>query len=271
MNNPKLTIITINLNNATGLRKTIESVVSQTYSDFEYIIIDGCSTDGSVEVVKEYQEKITYWVSEPDKGIYNAMNKGILKATGEYCLFLNSGDWLVNHNVLEGIIPTAFKEDIIHGNIVLEYGDKQIQAKGTSKDSLTLVDFLIAPTIRHQAAFIKRELFRKNGLYDESFTINGDWFFFMKNIIFNKATIKYTNINICFFDPNGIGSISTEFPSYEEEIGLNKLLPTEIVKDYIDFIKLKNDFNELENELNRYKHKYRHLESLHSWIKMHRH
>lgn len=78
----KLSIITINRNNAAGLRRTIESVVSQTYTDFEYIIIDGASTDGSVEVIKEYSDKITYWVSEPDTGIYNAMNKGILKAQG---------------------------------------------------------------------------------------------------------------------------------------------------------------------------------------------
>ena len=88
----KLSIITINRNNAAGLRRTIESVVSQTYTEFEYIIIDGASTDESVDVIKEYADKITFWVSEPDNGIYNAMNKGILKAKGEYLLFLNSGD-----------------------------------------------------------------------------------------------------------------------------------------------------------------------------------
>ena len=101
---PKLSIITINLNNAQGLEKTIKSVVSQTYSDYEYIIIDGASTDGSVDVIQEYRNKITYWVSEPDTGIYNAMNKGILKATGEYCQFLNSGDILVDNNVTERML-----------------------------------------------------------------------------------------------------------------------------------------------------------------------
>ena len=86
----KLSIITINLNNAAGLRKTIQSVVNQTYIDFEYIIIDGFSSDGSIEVIKEYADRINYWVSEPDRGIYNAMNKGILKTSGEYIHFLNS-------------------------------------------------------------------------------------------------------------------------------------------------------------------------------------
>ena len=120
----KLSIITINRNNAAGLRKTIESVVSQTYTDFEYIIIDGASTDGSVEVIKEYAEATLpcgeglgerlYWVSEPDKGIYNAMNKGILKAQGEYLLFLNSGDWLVDKDVIKSFIDLNIINDIVN-------------------------------------------------------------------------------------------------------------------------------------------------------------
>ena len=115
MYNPKLSIITINLNNAAGLRKTIESVVNQTFTDYEYLIIDGGSTDGSVEVIKEFADKITYWVSEPDKGIYNAMNKGILKARGEYLQFLNSGDWLVDNEVLFRVFSLNHFEDILYG------------------------------------------------------------------------------------------------------------------------------------------------------------
>lgn len=95
----KLSIITINYNNREGLRKTIESVVAQTTREFEYIVIDGGSTDGSVDVIKEFSDYIDYWVSEPDKGIYNAMNKGVKVAHGDYCQFLNSGDWLYDSNV----------------------------------------------------------------------------------------------------------------------------------------------------------------------------
>ena len=91
----KISIITINYNNCEGLRRTIESVVNQTCRDFEYIIIDGGSTDGSVDVIKRYADNIDYWVSEPDKGIYNAMNKGIRMATGDYVQILNSGDMFV--------------------------------------------------------------------------------------------------------------------------------------------------------------------------------
>jgi glycosyltransferase involved in cell wall biosynthesis len=102
----KLSIITINKDNARGLEKTIQSVMGQTYNDFEYIVIDGASSDDSVDIIKRYADRMTYWVSEPDTGIYNAMNKGIRKAQGEYCLFLNSGDVLINSNSLKD----AFEE-----------------------------------------------------------------------------------------------------------------------------------------------------------------
>jgi acetyltransferase-like isoleucine patch superfamily enzyme len=140
----KLSIITINRNNAAGLRKTIESVVSQTYTDFEYIIIDGASTDDSVNIIKEYAEATLpcgeglgerlYWVSEPDKGIYNAMNKGILKANGEYCLFLNSGDWLYDNDVLNDVFSISPTEDIVYGNDVF------IGANVTILDGVTIGD-----------------------------------------------------------------------------------------------------------------------------------
>lgn len=115
---PKLSIITVNLNNREGLRKTIESVICQSFSDYEYIIIDGGSTDGSKELIELYQNKVTYWISETDKGIYNAMNKGIKTGKGDYCLFLNSGDWLVNSTVIEKEFSDSKQADIIYGNTI---------------------------------------------------------------------------------------------------------------------------------------------------------
>src|ERR1035437_595442 len=100
---PKLSIITVNLSNATGLRKTIESVISQTFTDYEYLIIDGGSTDGSLDIIKEFADRMSYWVSEPDGGIYNAMNKGIAWATGDWIIFMNSGDVFRNIEVLENV------------------------------------------------------------------------------------------------------------------------------------------------------------------------
>ena len=112
----KITIITINFNNCEGLGKTIDSVVSQSCHDYEYIVIDGGSTDGSVNVIKDNADNIDYWVSEKDDGIYNAMNKGIDHATGEYCLFLNSGDTLHDCEVIASVVP-VLEADIVVGAI----------------------------------------------------------------------------------------------------------------------------------------------------------
>ena len=113
----KYTIITINFNNSAELRQTIESVLGQTMKDFEYIVIDGGATDGSVEVIKDYADHIDYWVSEPDKGVYNAMNKGLGKAHGEYVNFMNSGDTFHSPNVLEEVDRQIGDADILFGNV----------------------------------------------------------------------------------------------------------------------------------------------------------
>ena len=115
----KLSIITVNLNNCDGLQKTIDSVVSQTFKDFEWIVIDGGSTDGSKELIEQYADHFTYWVSEPDKGIYNAMNKGIRVAKGDYLQFLNSGDYLYDRTTLEKCLLPQNNADVIYGNLYL--------------------------------------------------------------------------------------------------------------------------------------------------------
>ena len=156
----KLSIITVNLNNAIGLRKTIESVVNQTFTDFEYIIIDGGSTDGSVDVIREYSEKITYWVNEPDKGIYNAMNKGIKIAKGEYLQFLNSGDFLIDNRVLKSIFDLERNEDVLYGEAVL--GDN-LEKKIKFPPSPKIIDheYFWTNTLTHQSTLIKRTLFNR--------------------------------------------------------------------------------------------------------------
>ena len=115
----KLSIITVNLNNKDGLQKTIDSVISQTYKDFEWIIIDGGSTDGSKELIENYSDYVSYWVSEPDKGIYNAMNKGIKQSHGEYLQFLNSGDIFIEDNTLKQVVSQLVNEDIVFGYAVI--------------------------------------------------------------------------------------------------------------------------------------------------------
>lgn len=226
---PKLSIITVNLNNAAGLRKTIESVISQTYTDFECLIIDGGSTDGSVEIINEYDEKITYWVSEPDKGIYNAMNKGILQAKGEYCLFLNSGDWLLNENILNLVFSKNYIVDLICCKVYnhIKYGHGTIQLP---KEKLTFYDFYIA-TLPHQSTFIKTKLFNENGLYDETLKILADWKFFIEAVIIHHCSYITLDIETTFFAPGGISSENYFININERENVLNNLF-SPFIEDY---------------------------------------
>lgn len=150
---PKISLITINLNDVKGIERTLKSVWdNQTYTDFEHIVIDGGSTDGSVDVIKRYADKLAYWVSEPDKGIYNAMNKGILKAKGEYLLFINGGDWLAP-NILSEVFKNSYTEDIVYGNFTYVKGDGTLIPK-IYKSPLTYIDLLMY-SIGHPASFIK--------------------------------------------------------------------------------------------------------------------
>ena len=115
----KISIITVNYNDKDGLEKTIKSVLNQENTVFEYLVIDGNSADGSKDVIEKYKDKIDYWVSEPDSGIYNAMNKGILAATGDYLLFLNSGDWLYENDSIANVDKLILEsKDIYFGNAI---------------------------------------------------------------------------------------------------------------------------------------------------------
>lgn len=209
----KISVITINLNNASGLRKTIESVVSQTFNDFEYVVIDGGSTDGSVDVIKEYDDKITYWISEPDKGIYNAMNKGILKAKGEYLLFLNSGDWLVDEMVLQKCKPKLKDYDILYGSLVYISNSKKII---NYPEKLTF-SYLYKHSLPHPSTFIKKTAFKKAGLYNESARINSDWQFFIKSIFRHNCTYRRIDNKITVFYADGISHKKTSLDIIEKE------------------------------------------------------
>ena len=165
----KLSIITINRNNAGGLKKTIESVVSQTFDNIEYIIIDGASTDKSIDVILSHKDKISYWVSEPDTGIYNAMNKGIRKANGDYLLFLNSGDYLVDETVIESVFVERPQSDIVCCRCNVSQDGKVIWVSNPPQ-RVTFAT-LFFQGLNHQSTFIKRSLFMDLGLYDESLIV----------------------------------------------------------------------------------------------------
>lgn len=229
----KLSIITVNLNNREGLRKTIASVVSQTFADFEYLIIDGASTDGSVKVIQQHREKITYWLSEPDHGIYEAMNKGIGRARGEYCLFLNSGDWLVNDNILADVFAQGAEADIISGNVYFyDTAKNQIKWYVCSPEKMTAKTIFYG-SIPHQATFIRRELFHTIGLYDESLKIASDWLFFRKALLEKGASYSHFDGAVAYFNMEGISCSpkTSSLPRQEQRAVLEEKFPL-FIPDY---------------------------------------
>ena len=251
----KLSIITINFNNAEGLRKTLASVASQTYRNIEHIIIDGGSTDGSVDVIREYENTIKQsvtmdqstiqvkWTSEPDKGIYNAMNKGIEIALGrrmvdekhtshithhtsmeslsDYIQILNSGDLLAAPDVTERMMNALHSINslnvnslndkigapILYGNMLKSYDGKTIiNRDACGGDMYTPESFLYfyKGTLNHDCAYIRRDLFEKYGLYNEQMKICADWEWYVRAIVLGGEKPVYTNIDVTIFDMNGV-------------------------------------------------------------------
>lgn len=225
----KVSIITINYNNVIGLRKTIKSILEQSNLLFEYIIIDGASNDGSVKVIEEYSENIDYWISEKDTGIYNAMNKGIARATGDYCIFMNSGDVFYNDKVIETVLPYLDGTAIINGDTSYPSGRYDI-----SPDDISL-RFFMTSTIIHQSTFIRTDLLINNN-YDEKYRIVSDWKFWLEELIIKGVSYKNIHVPISIFEENGIGSTNLELHDNEMMKVLEELFPRKILQEYYTFI-----------------------------------
>lgn len=226
----KFSIITVNYNNREGLIKTIESVINQSYTDYEYIIIDGGSNDGSIEVIKEYSDHITYWVSESDKGVYNAMNKGIAQAKGTYINFMNSGDTFYTNNTLEEVSTHMDESDFIVGKDYNQDPDTGEVFTTILPTRISMAAFYMW-TLPHQSAFIRRALFNDSP-YDETLRIVADWKFYLEKIVYEGKTVKLLDMVICNREQEGI-SISQASKTVEERRKvLSTLLPPGIHKDY---------------------------------------
>jgi len=190
-------------------------------------------------VIQNHADRIDYWVSEPDKGIYNAMNKGILKANGEYLQFLNSGDWLYSDTVLEEVFALNRTEDILYGDryIVSEIATLRLEQYPTN---LTF-DFFLEGTICHQSIFSKRSLFINDG-FNESLKIAADWEFLLKHIILeNCSTHKIDNV-IVYYQDNGISANPTFYKIHINERNkiLKEYIPKRILLDYEQLHKLQD-------------------------------
>ena len=233
-----LTIITINRNNATGLEKTMESVLKQTCRDFEYVVVDGASTDDSVVVIRRYAEQFgerIKWVSEPDKGIYNAMNKGIRMATGEYVEFLNSGDRLASEDVvskMSAAIEEKGNPSILYGNMLKDMPDRKIlKDKCFAGKDVSFLGFYTG-TLNHSSTYIRRELFDKYGYYDESLRIVSDWKWFLQAVVLGEEKPVYVDWDVTLFDMNGISETDKESSKAERRKVLEELIPNAILSDY---------------------------------------
>ena len=233
----KLSIITINRNNAAGLEKTMQSVAVQTFKEFEYIVVDGASTDDSVETVKKLEPQFAHlkWVSEPDTGIYNAMNKGIRMASGDYIQILNSGDSLAAADVTERMLNALEEKgnpSILYGNMVKCFPDgRRYVDNGYGGQEVTFLLFYLG-TLNHDPTYIRRDLFGKYGYYDESLKIVSDWKWFMEAIIQGGEKPEYVDINVTLFDMTGVSESNSALVKEEREAVLRQAYPPALLADY---------------------------------------
>lgn len=211
----KFSIITVCFNEEKWIEETCKSISSQTYPNYEWIVIDGASTDKTLEILQEYKPKITQLISEKDKGIYDAMNKGARLATGEYLIFINGGDALYNPNTLNEVFKLNMKEDILFGDQVELVGDST--PTSFKNISLTKKYFLISKHIAHQATFISRRLFEKVGGYDTSYKITGDSEFFTNSIVNYKASSKYLGLIVSRFNTEGMSCDPRNLKKMQQE------------------------------------------------------
>ena len=233
----KLSIVTINRNNAAGLEKTMQSVANQTYKEFEYIIVDGASTDDSIAVIQKHESEFAHlnWVSEPDKGIYNAMNKGLRMASGDYIQILNSADCLAAPEVTERMIAALEKAgnpSIFYGNMVKAFPDgKRIVDRSFAGQEITMLG-MFTGTLNHDPVYICRDLFEKYGYYEESLRIVSDWKWYLQAIILGEEQPQYIDLDVTLFDMTGISETNKELDKAERKQVLEEMFPKTILADY---------------------------------------
>lgn len=220
----KISIITVCKNDKNRIEKTIESVINQDYENIEFIIIDGNSTDGTTEIIKKYLDKISIFVSEPDTGVYDAMNKGIKYSTGDYLFFLNAGDYFYDNNVLSRIFTRGYNEDLIYGNIFLYRRSKPFFIKLMPTRISNY--FMLTDMISHQAIFFTRKVFDELGLYNEKYKISADYDIILKSF---KKGFTYRKVKeiISIVEFEGINSKRENIRQRENE---RKQVQAEIYK-----------------------------------------
>jgi len=243
-----LSIITINYNNRDGLQRTIDSVVGQSFTDYEWIVIDGGSTDGSKDLIEQYSDRFTYWISEHDSGIYNAMNKGIEKANGDWMLFLNSGDWLYENDTLKKVFSKSYDADILYGDVMYHWPDKRGKELERKPDRLSLY-FFYKDTLCHQATFYRKKIFNSHK-YNEDFRICSDWALYIQLMI---EGFRFQHLPFCVsnFAQDGISTHLDEAHLAERQKVLNEYFPEYILPD-MEELKRQEEFKKYINSHKTY-------------------
>lgn len=234
----KLSIITVNLNNLAGLQKTMQSVFEQTFTDYEYIIIDGGSADGSKEYIEQHADKLAYWVSEKDGGVYEAMNKGIRKSSGLYLLFLNSGDFILDKNKMRECFEFINEPNgsIFYGNMKVKKQDELISKK---YPRVLTFEYLISNPINHQSTFINKKAFDRLGLYSYNYRYASDHLFFLRAMM-SGFKFYHLPMDIVYYDLNGLSANNWGLYKEEMEKIEENEVPDLLKQFHIDSLKLKN-------------------------------
>lgn len=214
---PLITVVTVCYNAVDELEKTMLSVLNQTYDNIEYIVIDGGSTDGTVDILKKYADRLAYWKSESDKGIFNAMNKGILKSTGDWICFINSGDFYYSNNVFDSIFnkPEYKNADVIYGEMLLDYSFGLFHVKPASLSS-----FNLCFPFSHPACFVKLSLMKQFLFNDSKYKLAADYDFFFKLYKMRKVFVYNEQIVSVFEAENGASS-KNRILTYQEVSMIN--------------------------------------------------
>lgn len=209
----RFSIITINYNNLEGFKATYESIISQRYRDWEWIVIDGGSTEGDRDFIEQHQSEMSYWCSEPDRGVYHAMNKGILQAKGDYLIFMNSGDSFYDDEVLAKVATQEHRADVLYGDWVRIYEDgRRMEIKAPDFFSL---HFICTDNVCHQAMFIRNEVM-KTSPYDETYRFYADWAKWIE-LTLRKCTFEHIPFNVCNYM---MGGLSDGFEGAKQELAL---------------------------------------------------
>lgn len=239
-----ISIITICYNEVSTIEKTLTSVISQTYTNKEYIVIDGNSTDGTKEIIEKFANSITYWQSKPDNGIYNAMNIGVQHATGDYVIFINGGDSFYDTTTLEKMAINLGDIDIIEGRVVSD-NQEEWSIRPHFKN---LFKQLICESLDHQGTFIRRKLLVDNP-YDEKYKIASDYKFTIEELLLKERSYRFVDTLVAKVNVSGISQLNPTLSLMERRQIYEELFPSPITEGFIEY---RNTYKRHDNALVKY-------------------